>query len=50
MYGDETSYEPSLLVEETLYWDAVEEQDDGIPRHYGTQKEQHACADTTSKD
>ena len=38
--GDELSYEPSLLVEEMLYWDRVEEEDDGIVRRYGTIKEQ----------
>ena len=39
-YGDELSYEPSLLVAEALYWDKAEEEDDGIPRRYGTQKVQ----------
>jgi len=37
---DELSYEPSLLVAEHLYWDRLEEQDDGIPRRYRSQKEQ----------
>lgn len=37
--GVELSYEPSLLVAEALYWDKVEEEDDGIPRRYGTIKQ-----------
>lgn len=36
---NELSFEPSLLVQEALYWDEVEEEDDGIPRSYNTQKE-----------
>jgi len=44
--GDELSFEPSLLVAEALYWDMFEEQDDGIPRSYGTQKEQPCAAET----
>ncbi len=29
-----------LLDAEMQYWDEIEEQDDGIPRRYGTQKAQ----------
>lgn len=44
MLKGELSFEPSLLVAEALYWDEVEEQDDGIPRRYGTIKASKRCS------